>query len=68
MLKVRYKVDVFLRSGHTVRVETEEYGFEREGSGQYRRYCFTGLLGCDVSFSIPDIVGYKVVGKSYRLK
>lgn len=67
MLKVRYEIDIFLRSGHTVRVEASEYEFEREESGQYSRYKLTDLIKF-VSFSIPDIVGYKVVGKSYRLK
>lgn len=67
MLKVRFKIDVFLRSGHTVRMEATEYEFEYENSGQYCKYHLTNILQY-ASFSVTDIVGFKVVGKSYRFK
>lgn len=61
----RYKVELYLASGHTVRLEVTEYEFNTT-NGEFTGYTFKGMRH-KASFNPSSIVGYKVVGMTYRL-
>lgn len=62
---VRYKIELYLSSGQTVRMEAAEYEFRTTG-GTFTGYTFNNQLQ-KVSVNPTAIVGHKVTGKTYRL-
>lgn len=56
------KIEVFLKSGHTVKIRCEEWNFKFNTlTGEYTGYLFKGLIEPNaVGFVPSQIVGYVV--------
>lgn len=58
----RELVTVFLRSGHSVEVECDNWEFKINNDTSYKSYTFNGFnKGEFYSFNVNEIVGYKAI-------
>lgn len=61
-LKCKYMVSVYLKGGHIIDVECEEWKLTNNHDGSFSGYSFKGMKeGEKISLSIPDIVAVKSV-------
>ncbi|MCL1696382.1 hypothetical protein [Lysinibacillus sp. BPa_S21] len=58
--KNKYIVSVYLKGGHSIDVECEDWNFTKNHDGTFNGYSFTGMKkGEQITLSIPDIVAVK---------